>query len=475
MILLPIFLAIFTGVGILWIFRQYRFLNIFEQIALGFGTALSLFVFELTLQGLFLNNLSLLFPVITFAGVIGWLIYLQIKNRIFSEIGASILETFSLIGKQFSDMHIVKKILSICIIIYVIFKVFMAFSINVSMPTFDEDAVGGWDMKTKVFTENKSLVLNTTSPEFLWSALERNIFAPLSDVYFLLGYEQFPVGLSNIISPLVYIALVILFFWIFLRKTNLFFAFLSIYIFTSLPFIFVHSFASYFNYISGFFLFTFAFYLSDQIFSLEKNKLPNLLMIPILGIFSFLDSSIRNESIILVLIIFCVEVWVYFFHKRGEWNLKKYFFYIWALSGIAVSLLLNMIIGNMSPQKVADVSGFIWGWIVSNFFENITRPGVLSAPFSQSFFHSDYNLLYLLFALSILLFIFFFKKMWEIQSLFFACIVLFGIFTGILLANVEWLWLLTHFSFIRYPIAIMPFVVYLIVRSFYIFSTKIND
>lgn len=71
MILLPIFLAIFTGVGILWIFRQYRFLNIFEQIALGFGVALSLFVFELTLQGLFLDKLSLLFPVITFVGVIG--------------------------------------------------------------------------------------------------------------------------------------------------------------------------------------------------------------------------------------------------------------------------------------------------------------------------------------------------------------------------------------------------------------------
>lgn len=70
MVLLPLFLAICTGVGILWIFRQYRTLNIFEQIALGFATALSLFVFELTLQGLFLNTLSLLFPILTFLGVI---------------------------------------------------------------------------------------------------------------------------------------------------------------------------------------------------------------------------------------------------------------------------------------------------------------------------------------------------------------------------------------------------------------------
>ncbi|MEI7557852.1 MAG: hypothetical protein WCJ45_03300 [bacterium] len=65
-------------------------------------------------------------------------------------------------------------------------KAVMVFQINTHMPTFDEDAVAGWDMKTKVFTENKSLVLDKTNPEFLGSALERNIFAPLTDTYFLL-------------------------------------------------------------------------------------------------------------------------------------------------------------------------------------------------------------------------------------------------------------------------------------------------
>ena len=64
----------------------------------------------------------------------------------------------------------------------------MLFSINTHMPTFDEDAVAGWDMKTKVFVENKSLVLDKVSPEFLGSALERNIFAPITDTYFLLPY-----------------------------------------------------------------------------------------------------------------------------------------------------------------------------------------------------------------------------------------------------------------------------------------------
>ena len=69
---------------------------------------------------------------------------------------------------------------------YVLFKIFIVFSINLNMPTFDDDAVTGWDMKTKIFNENKSLVLNKDSQEFLGSALERNIFAPLTDTYFIL-------------------------------------------------------------------------------------------------------------------------------------------------------------------------------------------------------------------------------------------------------------------------------------------------
>jgi hypothetical protein len=35
------------------------------------------------------------------------------------------------------------------------------------MPTFDDDAVTGRDLKTKIFSENKSLVLDKSSPEYL--------------------------------------------------------------------------------------------------------------------------------------------------------------------------------------------------------------------------------------------------------------------------------------------------------------------
>ncbi|HBA45331.1 TPA: hypothetical protein DEG21_01635 [Patescibacteria group bacterium] len=171
------------------------------------------------------------------------MIFKNSKNKgLLSEILVSIKDNSLQIKSSFITLKSWQKIVSVLIVFYVIFKVFMAFSINISMPTFDEDSVAGWDLKTKVFVENKSLVLDRRNSEFLGSALERNIFAPLTDTYFLFGYDKFPVGLSNIIAPLVYLCLIFLFFGIFIRKANLFYSLISVYIFTSLPFIFIHSF-----------------------------------------------------------------------------------------------------------------------------------------------------------------------------------------------------------------------------------------
>ena len=77
-------------------------------------------------------------------------------------------------------------VLGICL--YVIFKLFMLFSINTNMPTFDEDAVAGWDIKTKIFSSNQSLVLDKNSPEYFGSEYARYPFAGIIDTYFLLPY-----------------------------------------------------------------------------------------------------------------------------------------------------------------------------------------------------------------------------------------------------------------------------------------------
>jgi hypothetical protein len=64
----------------------------------------------------------------------------------------------------------------------------MVFSINIHMPTYDDDAVTTWDMKTKIFSANQSMVLDKSSPEYLGSDYARYPFASIIDTYFLIPY-----------------------------------------------------------------------------------------------------------------------------------------------------------------------------------------------------------------------------------------------------------------------------------------------
>lgn len=473
MIILTILLVYITWLLILWIFNQHKHLNIFEQIGFWFWIALSLFVLEIFLQWLIFDKLSLIFPVITFLIVFSIFIYKSVYEKHYiKEVGESISHTFKFIKKDFFDMSLWKKVTWILIVFYVILKVYMSFFINIHMPTFDEDAVWWWDLKTKVFTENKSLVLDKNNVEFLWSALERNIFAPLTDTYFLLWYNEFKIWLSNIISPLVYLSIILLFFWIFIRKSNLFFALIPIYIFTSLPFVFIHSFWSYFNYISWYFLFVFAFYLSDQVLKLDKKSDINYQILIPLAIFSFLDASIRNESIILMLAIFIIEFWLFYYYVWKKLKFNKYSYILISLIWALIAYIVNIYINSISPQVVWGISSNLSWWVVSRFFDNIAKHWVLTAPFSQSFYHTDYNLLYLLYFISIIFFVFYFKKLSEIKSILLSSIALLFIFCFILFLNVDELWLLTHFSFVRYPIAIIPFLVYIVWYTIYFIFNK---
>ncbi len=475
MILLTIFLTYFTGILILWLFDQYKHLNIFEHLWFWFGIGLSLFILEIFLEGIIFSRISLLFPIITFFIVFGLFLYRCIADK---EYLPGIIhwkkETLRDITESFKKWKLYEKVVFITIALYVIGKVFLSFSINTAMPTYDEDAVNGWDMKTKVFFEDRSLILDPANPEFLWSALDRNIFAPMTDTYFLLGYSAFPDGLSNIISPLIYLSILLSFFWIFLRKLWLWYALIGTYIFASLPFVFIHSFGSYFNYISGYFLFIFAFYLGDQLLRLGKGEWVNHKIVIPLAIFAFLDASIRNESILLMSAIIAIECILFYVFRKKDIT-RKLLISLWViLIWPIIAYLSNIYINSLSSTKIATVTANIsWG-IFEKLSNNLNTPWVLSAPFVQSFHHPDYNILYLLYALSLIVFIMNFQKMRAYYGIFFGSLTLLAIFMLILFINVEYLWLLTHYSFIRYPIAIIPFIVYVVVISLSYFIAQVR-
>ncbi len=472
MILIPIFLALFTWLLLLWLCDQHKYLNIFEQLVLWFVAALALFVFELFLQGILLNHLSLLFPIITFAVLLGIFIYKSTKKIWYIKgIIDSIKINFIDIWQQFSSLKSRKKYLSIAIVVYALVKVVMVFSINTHTPTFDEDAVVGWDMKTKIFASTQSLVLDKSNPEYFGTDYGRYPFAGITDTYFLLPYGGFVNGLSNIISALMYIFAILLLFGIFLRKTNLFVAVLSWYGFISLPFVFIHGFGSYRNFPAGIFLFMFAFYLIDQLFHLEKDYWWNTkILLPIILVW-FLSSVTRNEWVMLTGITFLSIVILYHIFKK--WKLKEFRCQLWPLIPVFIWYIIEKIIFSFYPMwTVLNTWGEVNANLVNAFFTNISQPGVFMAPLQQMFYHPDYILLFPLLVIALILFIVKYKKMKMIWIMLAVTIFLIFLFMFILYANVQSLWLLTHYAFIRYPVSIVLFLIYTIVYVIYIGTKK---
>lgn len=469
MILIPICLALFTWLLILWLCNQHKYLNIFEQIVLWFVSALSLFVFELFLQGVIFNHLSLLPPVITFIILLGIFLYKNSKKPWYiKEIITSIKTNFSDIWKQFISLKSRKKYLVIGMVIYALVKIIMVFSINLNMPTFDDDAVTGWDLKTKIFSENKSLILDKNSPEFLWSALERNIFAPLTDTYFLLSHTWNVNGLTNIISALSYLLIIFLLFGIFLRKSNLFFASLSWYIYTSLPFVFIHGIWSYRNFIWWFLIFVTIFYFIEQILNLYKEKNNRLLLLPITIIF-FLASTVRNESVILVLISLVTIFIVHYCTKKNIISDIKS--YIIALIWVIIWYIVTKSILVLYPTNASLVT---WNPDPFAILPNLSaNKGLFVAPFQQMFFHPDYILLYILFVISIILFFRNYDKTKKLLYFFVLIIILIGMSILILYSSLS-MWLLTHFAYIRYSIFLIPFLIYFILMNIFLSSYEFH-
>lgn len=462
MIFVSLLIVYLVGLCVLLLTRQHKNINLFELIGLSFGLGLSVVVFMLLFCGMVFDKLTVYSVLFILAILMLMMVIKQIADsRFLIEVGGAVKESLLNLKKEFCEQKIWQKVLMLLLLLYALFKIFMAFSINVSHPTMAEDGINGWDIKTKVFFENKSLVLDVNDPEFYGGVGTRNNYAPLADLFFILLYKDFPVGLSNIISPLMYLNFCLLLFGIFLRKTNIKFACLSVYIFLSLPLIFIHSFTSYFNLPTAYYLFFFAFYLSDQVLSL-KGQL-NKSFVLLLLLFSFLGAGIRSENVYLVFLILIVEIAVLFFMvKRHDWKAK-------AIPTLAVFItpvvvyLINLYFRFLDPATGGHI-GEMKENILILAFKNIFKEGVFIAPYKQTLFHSDYNLLFLLFVVMVILMFVGYKKCKDVFMMFFVMISIAGVFILTLYAYLSMLGLISHFG-VRYMLAISPFALYVVLLT----------
>lgn len=210
MVLVMILIALMTGKGLLLLTRQHRHFNWLEQAALSLVIGVSVHAVIMLVCGWILGGFSIRSALIVWAIVMGVLAYKIVTKHIdIKDHLHAISTTNGNIAAQWKEFKPWKKVATGLVLMYCLIKIGMSFAINTHMPTFDEDAVAGWDMKTKVFAYTHSLVLDKTDPEFWGSDLSRLPMAGLIDSYFLLGTDDV-VGLTNIISPLVYLFSILL-------------------------------------------------------------------------------------------------------------------------------------------------------------------------------------------------------------------------------------------------------------------------
>jgi hypothetical protein len=159
-----------------------------------------------------------------------------------------------------------------------------------------------------------------------------------------------------------------------------------------------------------------------------------------------------------------------FYHIFKKWKIRELKYQLLFLSPIVFAYVLNKIILIFYPTGVALNT---WGIQVNSnlfnsFFANISQSNIFIAPFQQMFYHPDYILLFLLFVISLIMFVMKYKKMKNMWLFGLVTIMLLFVFMFTLYANVHMLWLLTHFAFIRYPVSVIPFIIYTIVYCIYL-------
>lgn len=473
---MQILLAVFTWYALLILTWRNKSFSVFVLISLSFSIGLSVLVTGMFVQWFAFNSITILSPLVIFIWIIGVLWrYIYSGSISIWDIVSPLKEDILHIRDSFFALATRKRCLIIFVSIYCLVKITMAFTTNIHMPTYDEDAVAWWDMKTKIFTYNHSLILDKTSPEYLGSDLSRLPMAWLIDSYFLLTTQSI-VWYTNIISPLVLLMSFLLLLWFLYKKTDLLYAFIYSYIYISLPFIFVHSIGSYWNFPTWYFLVTIAVLLISS----DHRKFSYAMIIaPII----FMLWLIRNESLITIFIVLISYIW---FYIAIQWKAYSFQFVKKTIVTLFASLVLSFIASKLIvlsyPSAVEMNTWWVWlSWgMFASILKNIGESGVLGAPFSQAFYHTDYLLLFMVYLLGLLYWIYSLimqkKRMYMINDyIIWLSLVLLLLYLIVLYSNVQWLGLLTHFAFIRYPVWIVVFIVLASWLSLYPLYDKINQ
>lgn len=434
---------------------------LFEKIAISYIVWLSLYVLLISLVALVLWW-TIVYEISYWVLIL--LIALSIwKKYPFRNIIHDIQKWFWELKVAYKHSSWTSRIVWLALIMYCLCKISMSFIITTSRLTYDEDAVAAWDVKSKVFTFQKSLILDWTSKEFLGTAPSRIIYWPIVDAVLVWTDPVYFDLYSNVISPIIYIILWFFAVWYIYRKTrSIWFGLLSWYLSLSLPFIFYQSVWSYWNLPFGVGVVMFSVYMTEYISSLHNGKIA-WWEIFVLALLWFWISAVRNEGIYYMGIIVFITA-INYFHSLRKLPVGKLFaMLVWPISLWIVWYIWYKIMLSFEQLSgaAAHLDQIASGNILSRLFENMSSQPVFKELFAQMFYHPDYSFVLIVMILLSAIWFWFYKNS-ENRVHLLQFIALFLITVVVLFSNLE-LWLLTHYVFIRYALSFIFFVPLIVV------------
>ena len=220
-----------------------------EKLALSFPMGSGLISFFLFYLGILRINFNL-----AIATAIVW--PFLILGIIFSvRNGAGSLLRFSA-PKLFSRLKNWQKILTILLAAILLIKIILALFIILSSPTYFDDSVSFWNFKGKGYFEQKGIIWDETSPDFMGGANPHYPNGiPLFKCWVALWAGEWNEFTVNLDTWIIFISLGILFYCQLKRYLAAWPSFLFSYILLSVPLLTFHAAFAHFDMVVGFYLF----------------------------------------------------------------------------------------------------------------------------------------------------------------------------------------------------------------------------
>ncbi len=334
--------------------------NFFKLMILSFGLGTGILTFLMFFGG-FLN-----FPIKYF------IIFISILTGL-------ILIFYIFLGKRWKMPKIQMRRLNlnwleVILVLVILFQIFYVFSTSMLRPIINFDAVANYGLKAKmIFYENKNF-FNFDSNIFLGGDSHINYppHIPLLMAWTYFGMGQVNDVLVNIIFAFYFLALIGFVYLSLSEETSRQNALIFITFLSTLPLFVYHGFNAYCD-LPLTFYFTIA---AISLFKYFRNK--NKTDLIMAGIFAGLTTWVKNEGLILALVLLIVFL-IYLFRERKTKEIKSYLLFIFCYSLFFLPWFLfkkifNFGYSNASPGAIS----------LSSF-----HPEIFSKLFEQLFiFHS---------------------------------------------------------------------------------------